>query len=681
MPLVDLANTKIRVLGCSAVMAVGQLISNAMEDPGVKVAAGIMGGPIALIGVSILATIAGSTAENLAANDLGNRMTQKLAKNPNILDNHDLTKAAGEAIGYIFQKVAKSPKLKVIALSRNLPSPEQAFNELAEKTPGYWLGINTKTADLSTGLQISEEQLTKIFSADVEEFDLATGLTPEDWAIFINEFARCEGKSFDAEIVEFAANQLYTTFPQAYREVLKLDAEKGGQKFAAMLFNLHQIALAELKDLGLQNGEILQRLEAVATQQQICQLMAKLEVIETIRDELAEVRVLLQTYIDISAPSLPLSLQCETIIQDRVKDFTGRLFVFEAISRFLRDNRQGYFVLEAEPGVGKSAIMAKLVLTMERHCVTHFNSRSDGIIDAKTFLENACTQLIQGFQLKDKYPQLPDNATANGNFLGRLLGEVSAKVAPKKLIFVVDALDEVDLTSQSSGSNVLYLPEVLPDHVYFIVSKRREFLPMPVNHLVFDLMKYNAESLADVKAYLAKRTEKSASIQSWINHRNLNQEEFVEAVADKSEKKFIYLRYVLDEIESGTYRDVSLNDLPVGLQQYYKKHWGQMMGRDDDPLLEMKVKIIYVLSKAREAVSRGWIAKSVAETDFKVQQVLRKWDSFLRQQQVDGEIRYSIYHNSFRDFLEKDETVQSAGINVEEVKRKGINNRIDGAPL
>ncbi|TAG86750.1 MAG: ATP-binding protein [Oscillatoriales cyanobacterium] len=677
----NLADTKTRLLGCSAVMAVGQVISNAIADPGVKVAAGIMGGPIALIGVSILATIAGSTAENLAANDLGNRMTQKLAKNPNILDNHDLTKAAGEAIGYIFQKVAKSPKLKVIALSRNLPSPEQAFNELAEKTPGYWLGINTKTADLSTGLQISEEQLTKIFSADVEEFDLATGLTPEDWAIFINEFARCEGKSFDPEIVEFAANQLYTTFPQAYREVLKLDAEKGGQKFAAMLFNLHQIALAELKDLGLQNGEILQRLEAVATQQQICQLMAKLEVIETVRDELAEVRALLQTYIDISAPSLPLSLQCETIIQDRVKDFTGRLFVFEAISRFLRDNRQGYFVLEAEPGVGKSAIMAKLVLTMERHCVTHFNSRSDGIIDAKTFLENACTQLIQGFQLKDKYPQLPDNATANGNFLGRLLGEVSAKVAPKKLIFVVDALDEVDLTSQSSGSNVLYLPEVLPDHVYFIVSKRREFLPMPVNHLVFDLMKYNAESLADVKAYLAKRTEKSASIQSWINHRNLNQEEFVEAVADKSEKKFIYLRYVLDEIESGTYRDVSLNDLPVGLQQYYKKHWGQMMGRDDDPLLEMKVKIIYVLSKAREAVSRGWIAKSVAETDFKVQQVLRKWDSFLRQQQVDGEIRYSIYHNSFRDFLEKDETVQSAGINVEEVKRKGINNRIEGAPL
>jgi len=201
------------------------------------------------------------------------------------------------------------------------------------------------------------------------------------------------------------------------------------------------------------------------------------------------------------------------------------------------------------------------------------------------------------------------------------------------------------------------------------------------NHQVFDLMQYSAKSLADVKVYIDKRTSNSASIQNWINHQNLQREQFVAAVAEKSQNNFMYLRYVLNDIDTGSYSDVTLNDLPRELEGYYKKHWVQMMGRDDDPLLEMKVKIIYVLSKAREAVSRGWIAKSVGETDFKVQQVLRKWDSFLRQQQVDGEIRYSIYHNSFREFLEKDETVQSAGINVEELNRNSINNRIEGAPL
>jgi hypothetical protein len=53
----------------------------------------------------------------------------------------------------------------------------------------------------------------------------------------------------------------------------------------------------------------------------------------------------------------------------------------------------------------------------------------------------------------------------------------------------------------------------------------------------------------------------------------------------------------------------------------------------------------------------------------------------LRLEQVSGEIRYNIYHNTFREFLEKDETVQSAGMDVEELNRQSINNRLEGAPL
>ena len=75
MPLMDLANFKTRVIGCSAVMAIGQVISNAITNPATQAAAGMMGGPIALGGVSILAAIASGIAGNIAANDLGNRMT------------------------------------------------------------------------------------------------------------------------------------------------------------------------------------------------------------------------------------------------------------------------------------------------------------------------------------------------------------------------------------------------------------------------------------------------------------------------------------------------------------------------------------------------------------------------------------------------------------------------------
>ncbi|MEG4229007.1 ATP-binding protein [Microcoleus sp. N9_B2] len=666
MPLIDLANTKIRVIGYSAVMAVGQLISSAIANPATQAAAGMMGGPIALGGVSILAAIAGSLAETMAADELANRMTKGLSKNPRILDNHDLIKAAGEAIGYILREVAKSDRLIAIAETKKLPYPETALSQLAEKTPEYWLDINTNTADLSRGLNISEDQLTKIFSADAEEFDRVTGLTTADWATFLNEFAASEGKSFDAEIVEFVADKLYATFPKAYREVLKLDAAKGGEKFAAMLLNLHQIALAELKDLGLQNGEILDKLEAVATGQQICQVMGKLESIEIgIRSDLGQVQNLLERFVDTSAPRLPLPYECETIIQDRTQDFTGRQFVFEAIIEFLQKNPKGYFVLEADPGVGKSSIMAKLVLLLKRRCVVHFNSQSQGTVKAKQFLENACTQLIQAFKLD--YPKLPENATTDGNFLSRLLGEVSAKLGGKKLVFVVDALDEVDMSDQGRGSNVLYLPDALPDNVYFIVSKQPKRLPLP-NHQVFDLMQYSAESLADVKLYIDKRTSNSASIQSWINRQNLQREQFVAAVAEKSQNNFMYLRYVLNDIDSGKYSDVNLQDLPRELEGYYEKHWARMeMAVRDKELRRRKLKVIYLLTKTRKPVSCDILADFAEEDALDLQEVLDDWEQFLRRS-GDTPPDYSIYHASFQRFLHRKDVVQKAGVSLRDIE-------------
>ncbi|MCC3524594.1 MULTISPECIES: ATP-binding protein [unclassified Microcoleus] len=664
MSLVDLANTKVRVIGCSAVMGVAPMIASAIANPGVTAALGAIANPT-VGGISILATIAASIAGNIAANDLGNRMTEKLAKNPNILDNHDLTKAAGEAIGYILREVAtNSPKFTALALSKNFSTRD--LDKLAQKTPKYWLDINTSTADLSRGLQISEEQLTGIFSADAEEFDRVTGLTPADWASFLGEFAATEGKSFDAEIVEFVADKLYATFPKAYREVLKLDAAKGGEKFAAMLLNLHQIALTELRDLGLQNGEILQKLEAVATQQQICQVMVKLESIEIgIRDDLAQIQNLLERFVDISAPRLPLPYECETIIADRTQDFTGRRFVFAAIAEFLQNNRKGYFVLEADPGVGKSSIMAKLVLLLKRRCVAHFNSQSQGIVRAEQFLENACTQLIRRYQLN--YPQLPENATRDGNFLSRLLGEVSAKLGGKKLIIVVDALDEVDLNLQGRGSNVLYLPDALPDNVYFIVSKQPKTLPLP-NHQVFDLMQYSAESLADVKVYIDKRTSNSASIQSWINRQNLQREQFVAAVAEKSQNNFMYLRYVLNDIDSGKYSDVNLQDLPRELEGYYEKHWARMeMAVKDKELRRRKLKVIYLLTKTRKPVCCDILADFAEEDALDVQEVLDDWEQFLRRS-GDSPPDYSIYHASFQRFLHRIDVVQKAGVSLRDIE-------------
>jgi len=77
MSLVDLANTKVRVLGWSAVMGVAPMIASAIANPGVTAALGVMANPT-VGGISILATIAGGIAGNMATNELGNLIAEKL---------------------------------------------------------------------------------------------------------------------------------------------------------------------------------------------------------------------------------------------------------------------------------------------------------------------------------------------------------------------------------------------------------------------------------------------------------------------------------------------------------------------------------------------------------------------------------------------------------------------------
>jgi len=335
------------------------------------------------------------------------------------------------------------------------------------------------------------------------------------------------------------------------------------------------------------------------------------------------------------------------------REFIKRRFVLKEINSFIQKYSQGYFVLEGDPGVGKTAILANYALSLKYSYVTYFNSRSDGIDSAKCFLYSVCTQLIQCYNLN--YQNLPHNATRNGAFLTHLLSEVSQKLGQSKLILVVDALDAVDVSFQSRGSNVLYLPDFLPTGVYFIVSKRPKFLPIPNNHFLFDLMQHDSESVEDVKAYIHKRVDKSPNIQSWIHARNLSVVKFMTAMTDISKNNFMfmYCRGLLNEIESGSYSDGDLKDLPVELNSYYDDHW-KRMSRDDTNDKELrfrKQKVIFVLIQIVIPISCESLADILDEDTLDVQDVLNEWEVFV-QRSRDNPPKYSIYHASFQRFLE-----------------------------
>jgi len=84
-------------------------------------------------------------------------------------------------------------------------------------------------------------------------------------------------------------------------------------------------------------------------------------------------------------------------IAEKTDSFVGRHFLFQEIQEFIDTNSRGYFLLYGDPGIGKSAISAKLV--KDHGYIHYFNIRADGISKAGDFLRNICAQLIAVYSL------------------------------------------------------------------------------------------------------------------------------------------------------------------------------------------------------------------------------------------------------------------------------------------
>jgi hypothetical protein len=650
MPPIDfLGKTKARLLTCGALMAGGTLVSAAIAASNPITGTALLSGTLAM---------AGSVAGGIFANDLGD-LAKGLGENEEILNDRELTQAVGLAIALVIYSVAKD---------KQYSAHKAALERVAKKSVSYWQSIAAATEGDKDYAGVHEAQLPEIFSTNPTDFSKVRALDIATWKHAFGWLSGVAGVRLPEDAIAHVAEKLHTTFPKALREVLKHDASKGGQAFSGMLLLLLGNITATLKPLNTQSEEIVKRLKGVATTQQVCQVMARVE--SGIRTDLAEIKRVLERIAVSQVRQLPVPDDFRWIIEDKTKGFVGREFVFDAIEDFFQQQRKGYFIIEGDPGMGKSSILAEFV--RRNDCIVYFNQRNEGITSAEQFLRSVCIQLIEGYGLSHSKDIQPEN-TRNSNFLSQLLNEVSGTLkSGERLVIAVDALDEVDLSSQSKGANVLYLPQILPENVFFVLTKRLLQLPLRVNDQKrFNLMRYEAENQQDAQDYIGQCICKSQPLQRWIHRQSLKDEEFVMTLAAKSESNFEYLRHVLPAIEKGDYQDLNIENLPQGLENYYEDHW-ERMGMNADPLPEVKIKIVYLLATALEPVSRGWIVRRLdTQNPIPVVQILKEWDQFLREQQVDNETRYSLYHSSFRDFLYRQDIVQAAGETIE-----GVNARI-----
>ena len=377
-----------------------------------------------------------------------------------------------------------------------------------------------------------------------------------------------------------------------------------------------------------------------------------------------------QKYYQLSQPSdsPPYPEEFRSLIEEKIRTFCGRRFVFDTFQEFINANPHGYFTIVGDAGMGKSSIAAKYVWEHQSPC--YFNILVERRNRPELFLKSIRRQLI------DRY-QLPNSEDAD---LPTLLAQVAGKLtAGERLVIAVDALDEVE---QEAGENLLHLPTTLPNNVYFLLTRRPYNLGqrrlsvspgVPVKELDLRDEKYVNSNQDDIKEYIQyvvinPDSEYKDKLKDWIQTRSITDTVFIEQVAKKSENNFMYLRYVLPAIAKGYYNDLDLKQLPDGLQEYYQNHWVRMeMEAQPGQLLEM---VLYILLEIATPIPCEMIAGIAKVDECSVGKVLDKWVEYLKQQNVDEEICYTIYHASFLDFLKSKREMDSKRKIFQEVNQR-----------
>ncbi len=359
---------------------------------------------------------------------------------------------------------------------------------------------------------------------------------------------------------------------------------------------------------------------------------------------------IINSYSYFQATPASLRRSFDALMADKLRGFVGRQFVFDALDEFLKSNPSGYFIIRGVPGIGKTALMAKLI--NDRGYIHHFNVAAQNIRSPRVFLENICAQLIARYYLP--HQEMPPNAAADGGFLAQCLGEAAANSKNHPIIIALDSLDEADRSGLTSVVNTLFLPSSLPQGVYIVATTR----PLQDLHLqvmrqqTLDIEADSASNLRDIDTYIANYLEREA-IRARLSAWKVGTAPFSVALQKKSQGNFMYLYYVLPAIETGQFVNGTLDELPDGLMAYYQRHWRQMREGKEKEFETMYAPIVCILGVAQEPVTTDQIAAWTKLSLGQVKDSIGLWREFLEEEQIEKRHCYRLYHASFQDFLKE----------------------------
>ena len=336
-----------------------------------------------------------------------------------------------------------------------------------------------------------------------------------------------------------------------------------------------------------------------------------------------------------------------------LEHFVGRIWLLEIVDSFLLNNDRGYFILEAEAGFGKTAFLAWLV--RERGYIHNFCELTPGLNKIGDGLKNLASQLALAYNLIDE-GMLPNDAASRPDYLYDMLKKAAEKRSnDEKIVLVIDALDQA---GTFKGQNVLGLPKSLPEGVFIIASQQPVGVILNVDKAVTPrdvcrLSDYKEKNEDDIRLFLYDATTRP-KISAFLQNSDYTPDKFVTILMEKCQGVWVYLHFVIPEIESNKLLASDLDSLPVGLRDYYIEYWARWREDDQWQWCENYLPLLSILAVVQEPVSIERLALWIS-SKMPVRMLRRllkeQWRPYIIVSLHGKEERYRFYHQSLQELF------------------------------
>jgi len=374
------------------------------------------------------------------------------------------------------------------------------------------------------------------------------------------------------------------------------------------------------------------------------------------------------------------------------EQFTGRRWLFEQIDAWVHDGDQRFFLLTGEPGIGKSAIAARLLqlrddLIAHHFCIAGRNSTITpgavlrslsaqfgralpgyGValantvgpeflaVDVSIDVQRMTGGEITGVVIENLFAPEPQDVL---DILLRAPLTAMAPPAEQPLLILIDSLDEaVTYRGEDNLVRLLAGAKDLPAWLRFLCTSRPErrvlryFENIPSRQLALE----SGANREDVHRYVAARVKGEPLAGRLAAAARTMTGDFVDRVTHLADGNFLYARVLLDDVAAGNQPLDDLTALPASLDDIYHRFLTRFTAAEWEARYQP---LFTVLAVAAEPLTEQQLAHFTGLRRTGVRHSLNVGRQFLDATEGDGPREaFTLFHQSLRDYLIDEERNQ-----------------------